>query len=1075
MADPFRIGFSDADSNQDLLADWDLGGPNSLEEPEDAPGGADAVSPTWDVDPTHQRSPARPRDGLSSQVLALHEGFGGEAAGLSWSVPKGKSGRGEDYSSTRKHGRGLPGSVTIPAGTTPPHRAPEEGTGRSRAPGSLPRPGDELAGFRIVLELGRGAFARVYLAEEVHLGRRPVAIKVSRPEGDEPQILARLQHTHIVPVHSVCDDPESGLRILCMPFFGGANLAQVLDAAGGLATTQHAGRSLVEALDQISRSLPALPGQAMVGPPHPLRSTGPDRPRSLPAGSPATASMLSGSLDRAVAVSRLRWFFSRLVRPGLAPSLGSTMAEPGGDQHQPARLFLHGASAVQAAVWIVARLAEGLDHAHSRGLLHRDLKPANILLAADGTPMLLDFNLAAHNRPESPEGEIHRAAIGGTLPYMAPEHLDAFNPHGTTPPEAVGERADIYALGLILFEMLAGEHPFPNPPQGTAVLEAIGLLIDSRRRAPSLRARCPQVPWSLDALVAKCLEFDAARRYARARDLAEDLRRFLDNLPMKHGPEPSVRERMGKFARRHPGLCGSTSIALLSLVLLVAMGAAAVFGYGLIQELAARLQWRIFDKDFTEIQFLLNTADASDEHLRRGIAKADTAFRYLGLADEKPAPSAGWFRRLKPDEQRRSREQLVELIMLEARARERLAKKRGSEADRRHAILRAIARLDWAERFDPKVPGALFAERADYYAALGEPGPAQHDRRRAAATPPTSCHDWTLLGLSLLASGDFPAAEDALRRAVALDETSLWAWFIRGHCHYAQGRFRDAIGDFEACSALGPQFAWTHFNRALALARAGRLLDARDAYDRAVQLDPRFAEALVNRALVELELNQLEPALADLTRAHDLGRHDLGVLVARGETLARLGRRAEAEREFAASLARQPDDPLVRVARGMTRVRTNSQGARSDFTAVLQADPDQATANYGMALLIRGHDPRAALRHLDTAIARDPHLIDAIQLRALVRARLGDRAALDDVDRLVETPTAVRLYNAACAVALYAENARDARQLGHALELLTRAVNAGFSPADAAADPDLKPLQPLPQFRQLLARARRAP
>ena len=62
--------------------------------------------------------------------------------------------------------------------------------------------------FASWLELGRGAFARVYLAEEVNLGRRPVAIKVSRPDGDEPQILARLQHTHIVPVHSVCDDPE---------------------------------------------------------------------------------------------------------------------------------------------------------------------------------------------------------------------------------------------------------------------------------------------------------------------------------------------------------------------------------------------------------------------------------------------------------------------------------------------------------------------------------------------------------------------------------------------------------------------------------------------------------------------------------------------------------------------------------------------------------------------------------------------------------------------------------------------------------------------------------------------------
>jgi len=121
------------------------------------------------------------------------------------------------------------------------------------------------------------------------------------------------------------------------------------------------------------------------------------------------------------------------------------------DDGQPSRQFLRGASNIQAAVWIVARLAEGLDHAHSRGLLHRDLKPANILIAGDGTPMLLDFNLAAPTDfateagPGDQSGEpvVHRALLGGTLPYMAPEHLDAFDPEGAASPEAVEERSDL--------------------------------------------------------------------------------------------------------------------------------------------------------------------------------------------------------------------------------------------------------------------------------------------------------------------------------------------------------------------------------------------------------------------------------------------------------------------------------------------------------------------------------------------------------------------------------------------------------------------------------------------------------
>jgi hypothetical protein len=125
--------------------------------------------------------------------------------------------------------------------------------------------------------------------------------------------------------------------------------------------------------------------------------------------------------------------------------------------------------------------------------------------------------------------------------------------------------------------------------------------------------------------------------------------------------------------------------------------------------------------------------------------------------------------------------------------------------------------------------------------------------------------------------------------------------------------------------------------------------------------------------------------------------------------------------------------------------------------------------------VIRATDPRGAIRHLDTAIDTDPHLVDAVQLRALVRARLGDRAALDDVDRLIESPTSARLYNAACAVVLYAEKAPDARQLPHALELLARALKAGFPAAVAAADPDLKALHALPEFPQFLGRAGKTP
>jgi len=932
-----------------------------------------------------------------------------------------------------------------------------------------PGPNDSVGGFHILLELGRGAFARVFLAAEVNLGHRLVAIKVSQPEGDEPQILAQLQHTHIVPVHSVCDDQGTGLRILCMPYFGGANLAEVLAAAGGLEPTRRDGRSLVEALDHVGRSPSGVPSRVSV----PKTVTPPlSGSHSRTSRSSGPGFSTADTPPRSESSSPLRSLLLRLIRP--QPRTGRPLIDGNSHNNQPFREFLHGASAIQAAVWIVARLAEGLEYAHSRGLLHRDLKPSNILLASDGTPMLLDFNLAVRTEIEPIVAEAHRALVGGTLPYMSPEHLDAFNPLGSTSPEAVDERSDIYAMGLILYEMLAGERPFAEPPPNLPLIQAMGEMYAARRHPPSLRAASPKVPWSLDALLAKCLSFDPARRYQRAGDLAEDLRRYLDNLPMKHCPEPSLRERMAKLARRHPTLCSTTSIAIISGILIALLVGTTALVYDRMEDLGARVRLRVFDRDFTECQFLLNTVDGSREHLSNGIAKARQTLRDLGLGAGSVAHLGMWMRRLTAGEQNHLREQIAELITLDARASVLLAKERGSEGDLRNAYQKALASLDRAEQIAPVVPSALYAERALYHARLGEAELANRYSQKAASVVPTTCHDLTLLGSTLLARGEHARAEEALRQALKLDNTSFWTWFLLGHCHYAQRRFLESAGDFTVCAVRGPTFSWAHFNQGLALFKAGRLSGARDAYDNALQLEPDFPEALANRALVELEMDEVDRAQADLERAIALGRDDVVILAALAETFARQGRRDSAERYFAGLLARNPSDLVVLVARGIARLRDDPESARRDLTKALAIDPRSSRAHYGMAYLIRTSDLGGALRHLDAALEMDPNLTDAIQLRALVRARLGQREALDDVDRLVESPTRDRLYNAACAIGIYARKSGDHRPLGHALELLARSLESGFSVDEAAADPDLESLRSLPAYARLLAHRRKS-
>jgi serine/threonine protein kinase/tetratricopeptide (TPR) repeat protein len=1045
------------DSTHGLLGDWNLGA-----EPEDSLNPDDSLLPPLAGTPAPSTQDV-PSLGLEpSKELAFHnfafEADPHDAADSLLARPIGA----EDVPKT-----GL--------GRETAERTP-------RSPSSAPKRGDVLSGFVLLAELGRGAFARVYLAEQVDLGRRLVALKVSKAEGDEPQLLARLQHTHIVPIHSVHDDPETGLRLLCMPYLGGANLAQVLEAAGTRRQAMEVGPSLVEALDEVSERFQSANGSvrsilfsrgSYARSQSRLRSHagGADDPRAALFSSPSFGlqpihgpSYGKGSLARLQSL----WGWIAWRHRSNTTGLGELDER---DFDQPARQFLRSADSVHAAVWVIARLAEGLEHAHSRGLLHRDLKPSNILIAADGTPMLLDFNLSTTTELRSLE-EGQRAMLGGTLPYMSPEHLDAFNPEGTTRADAVNERSDIYALGLILFEMIAGDHPFPEPPPGLPLLDMIRLMTDLRKQAPSLREHRPTVPWSLDAITAKCLDPDPAKRYARARELAEDLGRFLDDLSLKHTPEPSVRERMAKWARRNPRFCSSTSISAAALLSILALGGLIGLLSSSTRNLAARLHLQVFRTDLSECQFLLNLASGPVEHLEPGIALGEATLNQALIDQAGNWQKDSWVNRLTAREREEVAGQTVELVLLLARARTYQAARVGRENDRRSALEWSLAWLDRAERLDPSPPAALYADRARYHAALGQADLATRDRQLEAQRPPRSARDFALLGTSLLARGDLPHAEAMLLRATTLDTRAFWAWFALGHCRFEQGRYLEAAGHFEACVVLEPKFAWPRMNRGLALARAGRLTEARGEYEVAVKISPRFAEAWLNLALTALELNDLPEAERALGEAMSLGVRDSGVLAASAEVKARRGDRAGADRLFADLLKDRPDDPVLLTARGVFRVAHEPSGARADLEHALELDPGNPRAHFGLALLLRKGSPREALAHANAALASDANLLDALQLRALLRARLGDLAAVDDAERLSLIATPHRTYNAACALALLVETAQENRLAPRALELLDRALEAGFPTSRAAEDPDLVALHTRAEFLPIINKPR---
>lgn len=198
------------------------------------------------------------------------------------------------------------------------------------------------------------------------------------------------------------------------------------------------------------------------------------------------------------------------------------------------REMLEDADYFQAVCWLISRLAEALDYAHSRKVLHRDIKPANILVNHYGRPFLADFNLSLRVLDE----EVEPTIFGGTLAYMAPEHLDAFRGAPGAATESVGERADIYSLGMVLFEMLAGERAFSDLSSENDVALTAQKLAELRRRAtPAVRKCNPEVPEYLEGVVSRCLmpepqdRYSAASVLARSLDGCRELRRIQRELP----------------------------------------------------------------------------------------------------------------------------------------------------------------------------------------------------------------------------------------------------------------------------------------------------------------------------------------------------------------------------------------------------------------------------------------------------------------------------------------------------------------------------------------------------------------
>jgi serine/threonine protein kinase/tetratricopeptide (TPR) repeat protein len=681
---------------------------------------------------------------------------------------------------------------------------------------AFPQVGDRLGDFRLLKELGRGALGRVFLAAQTGLGDRLVVLKLTPRAGQEHLSLARLQHTHVVPLYAVQDMPIRDLRLLCMPYLGGMTLGRMLEA---------------------------------------LRDVPPEK---------RTGQLLLDLLDR-----------SRAPTPADLPTRG------------PVRLALARASYVEAVSWIGVCLAEALHYAHERHLVHLDVKPSNVLLAADGQPMLLDFHLA---REPLVAGNPVPDWLGGTHAYMAPEQRAALAAVRANRPlaEAVTGRADIYTLGLLLYEALSG-------------------VLPTGREVPRLERCNRRVSVGLADIIHKCLAPALADRYGDAAALAVDLRRHLRHLPLRGVANRSFRERWHKWRRRRP-------YALLLLVMLLpalSIGALAVdfqvrerrsaqialqegreelrlgraddavhdlsrpleraerlpWGDSLVNDLRAELERakraaaaRNLHALLERLRLLYDTTGISPRDLR------DLADRCRQVWEARQTLLDREDRELEPAVESDIQRDLLDLALLWTDFQVRQAPANELASAQRRA-LRVLTDAEVA--LGPS--SVLYRQQQTLAESLGLTELAAEAKRRADAMPPRTAWDHVTLGRRLLRAGHLDQAQIEFKKALDLEPGGFWPNFYLGVCAYRREAHPEAFVAFHACVVLYPQTAECFYNRALVWTALKNHDEALKDYTRALHIDPELAIAALNRGILHLKKANLRAATADLQRALESG------------------------------------------------------------------------------------------------------------------------------------------------------------------------------------------------------------